>query len=274
MPSLSFLHDQVAKTLVLYRERAELTIPAAAILLAVTEDIIRSHESGRKQYPAPGLVADWLRDYGAPQYIIDEAKEQCRVIRLGDPSRWRSKPNEWQTRLAQLERQATSIDIFEDTFVTGLCQIRAYSEAIFATNPDLTPDWKALALDYRAHRRRTVLESVENRPLLRVVQSERSLTTTQGMEFHADQMRRLVEDCRRPNFEIFVLPSGLLHPSMDGSYRVMMFSEPTTPDVAYHEGPLGGQYEATADQVTRFRDVFSATLALAVPYEEWRTERC
>lgn len=289
MASLSFLHEQVAKTLVLYREKAGLSVPAAAHLLAVTPDIVRSHETGTKQFPVPGMVADWLRDYGAPQYVIDETKEFCRVIRNGDPSRWQLQGPEWKSRLSKLELQAVSIDIFEDTYVTGLCQTRAYGEAIFQTNPNLSLESKVLALDYRAHRRRTVLEPATGGPRLRIIQSEQSLTTTEGMGFHDDQMRRLLEDSKRPNVEIYVLPSGTLHPSMDGSYRIMNFSaaidpelmppgtnppDPDAHDVVYHEGPLGGQYDATADQVSRLRDVFSGTVTLVVPYEEWRTQRC
>ncbi|GAB3995028.1 helix-turn-helix transcriptional regulator [Glycomyces albus] len=274
MPSPSFLHSQVAKTLVKYRELKGLNQTDAAAYLGTSVEILRSYERGERGYMEPAMVAEWLRDYGAPQYVIDEAKAQCREIRFGDPSRWQNQGPEWLSRLTQLEPQATALDMYEDAYITGLMQTRAYASAVMDTNRSMTPDKKMQALDFRTYRRRTVLENSDSGLMIRVIQDEQSLLRFEGTDLYDDQLARLAEDDRRDGIEIYILPTRPLHPSMDGSYRIMSFDDPATPDVVYHEGPLGAQYAASKDQVARYRGVFSDTLALAVPLDEWKAERC
>ncbi|WP_199036388.1 Scr1 family TA system antitoxin-like transcriptional regulator [Glycomyces salinus] len=274
MPSPSFLHSQVAKTLVKYRELKGLNQTDAAAFLGTSVEILRSYERGERGYMEPAMVAEWLRDYGAPQYVIDEAKAQCREIRFGDPSRWQNQGPEWLSRLTQLEPQASALDIYEGAYITGLLQTRAYASAIMDTNRTMPPDQKERALDFRAYRRRTVLENPDSSLRLRVIQAEQSLICMDGMPLFEDQLARMSEDSERDNVEIYVLPTQLFHPSMGGVYMIMSFDDPATPDVVYHEGPLGAQYEASKDQVARCRGVFSDTLALAVPLDEWKAERC
>lgn len=275
MTSVKFLNGELGKLLVEWRIKKGLkTVKDGAWFLGTSPEILASLESGKKQYMDAFTVAGILAEYGAPQFIIDDAKAKARQIRFGDPQRWQESGPSWFNRLTQLEPQAKTIDIYEDTYVTGLCQTISYGRAIMETNPDLGEEKIGSALEFRAHRRRTVIEEAEEPPRIRIIQTEHSLAVIEGSDLYEDQLARLREDNARENVEIYILPTRVLHPSMEGPYVILSFDDPATPDVVYQEGILGAQYEATEDQVIRVSDVFSGTLALAVPYEDWRAERC
>ncbi|RRS01763.1 helix-turn-helix domain-containing protein [Glycomyces terrestris] len=258
-----FLHDDLSNLLTRWRIRAGYTSrEAAAYDIGTTKDIIGSYETGKLQYMEPMIVGWLLRKYGAPEYVISEAEAKAKQIRMGSSNTWRSNGPRWFERLRQLEPLATSIDIFEDTYVTGLLQTRAYGRAIMETGGQLTLTQIEASLDLRAKRREAVLESA-NPAKLRVIQSQQSLDLMQGTDVYDDQLEQLQEDNRRANVEVYLLPPHGFHPSMEGPYMIIGFEVGEERDVAYHEGPFGAHYEATKKEIDRVRAVFSDTLAVA-----------
>lgn len=275
MASVKLLNGDLARLLIEWRLKKGLkTVKEAAWFLGTSEEILSSLESGTKQFMDAFSVAGILAEYGAPQHVIDDAKARARQIRYGDPQRWQESGPAWFKKLTDLEVLASTIDIFEDVYVTGLCQTIAYARAIMDAFGMLDEDETNTALDFRAHRRTTILEPAEGGPKIRIIQSEHALTMIEGTELYADQLARLAIDSARPNVELYILPTGILHPSMDGPYVVLGFDDPKTPDRIYVENLLGADSQASAEAVKRGREVFSATLALAVPYEDWRGSRC
>ncbi|THV26416.1 DUF5753 domain-containing protein [Glycomyces paridis] len=275
MSSVKFLNGELAKLLVEWRLKKGLkTIKDAAFFLGTSPEILSGLESGTRQYMDAPLIDGILSAYGAPQYIRDDAAAKARQIRFGDPQRWQESGPSWFNRMTQLEPRATAIDIFEDTYITGLCQTVQYARAIMETNPDLKEESIGTALEFRSHRRRIVVEKADNGARLRIIQAEHSLSVIEGTDLYAEQLERLHEDNAREGIDIFVMPTKVLHPSMEGPYMILSFDDPSTPDVVYQESVLGAQYEARIDQVDRCRGVFSATLASAVPLDEWSSKKC
>ncbi len=157
--SAGFLQRDLGDLLTRWRIRAGYTSrEAAAYELGTTKDILGSYESGKLQYMEPMIVGDLLREYGAPDYVIAEAKAKARQIRQGSPNTWRDNGPRWFERLKQLEPLATTIDIYEDTYVTGLMQTRAYGRALMEAGGLMTLKQIEESLDLRERRREGVLE--------------------------------------------------------------------------------------------------------------------
>jgi hypothetical protein len=261
--SAGFLQRDLGDLLTRWRIRAGYTSrEAAAFEFGTTKDILGSYESGKLQYMEPMVVGDLLREYGAPDYVITEAKAKARQIRQGSPNTWRDSGPRWFERLKQLEPLAISIDIFEDNYITGLLQTRAYGRAVMEAGGLMTLKQIEESLDLRANRREAVVESA-NPAKVRVIQTQYSLDLMEGTDFCEEQLQRLKEDNERPNVEVYILPSQGFHPSMNGAYVIMGFDGDNERDVGYHEGPFGAHYEATKKETDRVRDIFSDTLAMA-----------
>ncbi|THV42818.1 helix-turn-helix domain-containing protein [Glycomyces buryatensis] len=261
--SAGFLQADLGDLLTSWRIRAGYpSREAAAYTIGTTKDIVGSYESGKLQYMEPMTIEGLLREYGAPEYVVAEAKSKAKQIRQGSPNTWRDTGPEWFKRLQQLEPLAVTIDIFEDCYVTGLMQTRAYGRAVMEAGGLLTLKQIDTSLNLRASRREAVLES-DNPALVRVIQTEYSLDLMRDTELFDEQFQRLKEDNERPNVEVYILPTRGFHPSMEGPYRIMTFAEDDARDVGYHEGPFGAHYEASKADTERVRDLFSSTLAMS-----------
>ncbi|PRY62485.1 DUF5753 domain-containing protein [Glycomyces artemisiae] len=261
--SAGFLQRDLSDLLTRWRIRAGFSSrEAAAYEFGTTKDIIGSYESGKLQYMEPMTVGWLLGKYGAPEYVIAEAEAKAKQIRQGSPNTWRDSGPRWFERLRQLEPLATSIDIFEDTYITGLLQTRAYGRASMEASGLLTHKQIEASLDLRESRRKAVLENT-NPAKLRVIQTQYSLDLISGSELYEEQLQRLIEDNERPGVEVYILPTRGFHPSTDGPYTLLGFGGDHQHDVGYHEGPFGAHYEATKKEIDRMRGLFSDTLAVS-----------
>jgi hypothetical protein len=265
-----FVQSHLAKLLVHYRELRELTKSDAVWFLGTSKDILEAYESGTRQYMEPHIVEGWLRDYGAPEEVILQAKEQARWIRFGDPARMQENIPPWFSRFVQLEASATSIDIYEDVYVTGLAQTPAYAKAALSASPLLTAKTLPKTLALRAQRHSLVLNQESGPPRMRVIQSEHSITRLRSTDLYRPQLDWLSELNERDEIDILVLPSDGIHPWMGKPFMILSFDSKNEPDVIYEEAMFGAQYEASPERVTQGRTVFSAILALAIALEEWR----
>lgn len=261
--SAGFLQRDLGDLLKSWRIRADFSSrEAAAIELGTTKDIIGSYESGKLQYMEPLMVGGFLRKYGAPEYVVAEAEAKAKQIRQGSSNTWRDNGPQWFERLRQLEPLATSIDIFEDSYVTGILQTRAYARATMEAEGFLTLQKIEAALNVRSERREAIIESGRITKI-RVIQSRYSLDVIRGSDFYDEQLAQLRADNKRTNVEIYVLPARGFHPSMSGPYMVLGFEGEVDRDVLYHEGPLGGMYEADKKKAERVRGLFSDTLTMS-----------
>jgi hypothetical protein len=269
MADENLLQRDLGRTLREWRKRRGWTVEQTTWILGTSKDIISSYETGKLRYMEPGIVESWLRECEAPQSVIDDAKAKARRIRLGSPANWIANAPRGFTGFINLEPMASALDIYEDAHITGLFQTRACAEAVMAVNPFLKPQERRDAVDFRMSRPDTVFKRLDGPPRMRVIQSEASLTQFQGMPFYGEQIARLHEMNRIPDVEIFVLPTGLIHPSMGWSYEIMSFDNRDDPDVVYQSTITGTLYEADKAIVARCRSIFTETLTLVEPLEEW-----
>jgi hypothetical protein len=217
----------------------------------------------------PHIVEGWLRDYGAPEEVIIQAKEQARWIRFGDPARMQENTPPWFSRFVQLEGSAVAIDIYEDSLITGLFQTPAYAKAVLGSSPLLTPETLPKALALRAQRHVLVLNRDEGPPRLRVIQSENSIAGLKGTGLYEAQLDWLSELNQREEIDIYVLPANTIYAAMGFSFMILSFSGRER-DVMYQENMFGAQYDTEDSRVKQGRTVFSATLPLVIALDEWR----
>ncbi|MQM24132.1 helix-turn-helix domain-containing protein [Glycomyces albidus] len=265
-----FVQSHLAKLLIHYRELRGLSKTEAMWFLGTSKDIIESYESGERQYMEPHVVEGWLRDYGAPEEVIIQAKEQARWVRFGDPARMQENTPPWFSRFVQLEATATSIDIFEDVYITGLGQTAAYAKGALSASPLLTAETLPKTLALRAQRQTLVLNRDGGAPLMRIIQAEHSITRLRGMPLYEQQLDWLSELNELEEVNIFVLPADGFYPLMGQPFSILSFDDAKEPDVIYQEHLFGSQYEADPSRVDQMRAVFSALLALTITLEEWR----
>ncbi|WP_199042732.1 helix-turn-helix domain-containing protein [Glycomyces salinus] len=270
MSSEKFLQREIGRTLIKYREKKGLTKEEAVWFLGTSKKILNSYESGTLQYPEPAVVADWLGQYEAPQAVIDDARAKTKWIRQGNPASWQESAPNGFARFTQIELLAVSLDIHEDTYVTGLLQVPGYAEAVLSTNPNLTSDDRRAAVGFRAQRAEAFFNRQSKAPRLRVVMSEVSLTRFRGADFYEDQIEHLRHRNRQEGVDIFIAPTGKTTPSTGWSYTIMSFDNAKDPDVVYLENLLGAQYEADRKKVDWCRSLFSTTVPMVLGLEDWR----
>lgn len=264
-----FVQSHLAKLLIHYRERRGLTKAEAVWFLGTSKDILEAYESGTRQYMEPHIVEGWLRDYGAPEEVILQAKEHARWIRFGDPARMQENIPPWFSRFVELEASATTIDIYEDSLITGLGQTPGYAKALLGSSPLLAANSLPKTLTLRAQRQVSVLNRDGGPPQLRVIQTEQSITRLKGSELFDPQIDWLSELDEREEIDIFILPANIIHAAMGMSFMIMTFGG-NEPDVMYQENMFGAQYDTEAGRVNQGRTVFSATLPLVIRLGEWR----
>ena len=217
------MQRELSRTLILYRERKKLTKEEAVWFLGTSRNIVDSYESGNLQYMEPGIVESWLRDYGAPQEVIDDAKAKARWIRQGNPAIWHESAPEGFARFIQIEPLAKAIDIYEDAFVTGLLQTPDYATAVLGINLELDQVQQRDAHGSRMSRQDTVFNRPGGPPKIRTIMSEVALLKFRDTEIFNPQVEHLVRMNQLDGLEIFIVPIGVMHPSWGRSYRIMSF---------------------------------------------------
>ncbi|SDD04137.1 DUF5753 domain-containing protein [Glycomyces harbinensis] len=270
MAGENFLQRELGRVLSKYRKLKGFTKEQAVWFLGTSKTIYDSYESGKLQYPEPGILGDWLRDLGAPQAAIDDAKAKAKWIRQGNPANWLEQAPSGFDHFTQIELIAETIFIHEDAFVPGLFQTPAYADAVVATNPNMTAELRRDAVGFRIQRGESLFSRPGGPPQIQAVIAERALTIFRGTDIYEPQVEHLAERNRIEGVEIFVVPSGTSHASNGRSYRIMTFADKKDPDVVYQENLFGSHYEADKERVARCRTLSSATLPVALGLEEWR----
>lgn len=92
-----------------------------------------------------------------------------------------------------------------------------------------------------------------------------------GPDIMQQQLQRVIEAMALPNVTLQVIPfiAGA-HSSMDGSFILLGFPEPTDPDVVYIEYQTGAIYLEKQDEVRQYRVMFDHLRASALPVDASR----
>ncbi|MGI8335282.1 helix-turn-helix domain-containing protein [Actinomadura scrupuli] len=170
--------------------------------------------------------------------------------------------------LAGHEGSATIIKIFEPTLITGLFQIEPYIRALVLadTAPHLVDEIVEVRLQ-----RQAALER-EPPPRVLVILDEAALRRPiSGPEVMKAQLTRLLEEMRKPNVILQVIPARTgAHVGLTAAFTLFSFDE--GPDAAYVVGPGGtGRIVNDPAVVKRLEESYDLIRSVVLPAKD--TER-
>jgi transcriptional regulator with XRE-family HTH domain len=174
-----------------------------------------------------------------------------------------------------LEESASALRIYESELVHGLFQTPEYFRAIRqAERP--APEQSAVdrSVTLRMERQRAVLGRTNPPRISAVLNAAVLAREVGGTEVMAVQAGRLRELAAADSIEIRVLPwyAGA-HAAMTGSFTILDFDDPDDPAVVYADTQSGARYEEEKEQVSKYREVFTAIWEDATPIEENNNDR-
>lgn len=157
-----------------------------------------------------------------------------------------------------LEDAASEVCDWEPQVIPGLFQTIPYARRIIAAGADVTLGAEEIEKRVNARLLRQKLLSRSDAPTVRVVLDEAVLRRPIGTPAEwREQLRRLLDDGRRGNVSVQILPSSVgAHPGIEGGLIVLRFQGAAVPDVAYCEGVFGGVWLESTPKVTRCNVAF------------------
>lgn len=262
------------------REDADLKIENVAAELECSVSKVSRLETG-KGIPKSRDVRDLLDRYQVP--AGPQRDRMMRWVSQGQGQGWWSDYSDvllgqgedplvddhWE-RYVGLEADAGVVASFEPIVVHGLLQTVEYAHAVLTTLVrQAGPGAVERLVEVRMRRQRRLYAQTD--PLaLRVVLDEAVLRRPVGGDaVMAGQLRRLLEDGRRDNIDIRVLPFDVgEHPAVAGSFVLLNFPDTPHHDLVYAEGHLGCLYlEKDADVVT-YTHLFGSLWDIALDGDE------
>lgn len=231
------------------REMAEVTQDRLARQVGVSSSHISNVEKG-KRTAKTRLVHD-----------IDQAlSANGRLERLWEELRGNSRPA-WLDAIADLLRDAVSVLDCQTMFFPGLVQTEDYARSIIRT----TSPWmgrEEVETSVKSRMQRAERFQSSPTPNMWAVVDEGVITRHIGsnaiMKAQLAHVRGLVEKER-----ITLQVARGEHPGMAGPFKII--SSPTAPDVVYAESARSGQMIDAPEHVQRFRYLFGALQAIAMP---------
>jgi hypothetical protein len=166
---------------------------------------------------------------------------------------------EWFKTHFDMETKAAELRIWELSWIPGLFQTEGYVRAAFES--------AALEdIDRQVADRMKRQETLDRkpRPLVWIMLDQGVIDQTVGSpEVMYEQLARLVELARLPNFSVRVAPRSMgAHPGRDGSFKIMTVGGS---DIAYTEACGGGRLVVDGTEVRSFRVRFDRIGDRALP---------
>ncbi|WP_460497073.1 Scr1 family TA system antitoxin-like transcriptional regulator [Glycomyces tarimensis] len=256
------------------REDRGLSIRGAANMLGTNKTRLERIEKSGNQKVDPGTVTGWAFKYGASEQIMIELDALAMQTRDTDANGWENvftTTPKWFSAFLTLEKEALTMDSYESAFIPGLLQVQGYIEDVVAANLFMTADEAAEAVRLKLLRQ----EWVFNRPpgklaTMRFVLDEACLLRIKEAHYHDEQIEHLLKFSELDPVEIYVLPMNKgVHSAMRGTFKLLTFGGPYSPELVYLESEYGARYIDERRAVSRFREVFSDTLANVVRLKEY-----
>ncbi len=245
---------QLARRLRLLRERAGLTLEAAAPQLDWSASKLSRIETAQQ-----AVDVHWVRSMldlyqvGADDWadILDLCRESrqkgwWRAYGLGDDS------------YVGFENEATAVFDFTVSYVPGLLQTAEYSHAMIkAVEVRRSREHLSNAVAVRTIRQRRLV-SGENPLRLDAVIDEFALHRVIGSRrMHTAQLRHLLTAAELDTVTLHVLPTSVgIHAALASPFTILRFDGLGEPDVAYVEHSLGALLVEKKAEVRRARLLF------------------
>jgi hypothetical protein len=231
-------------------------------------------EKAGNQKVDPGTVTGWAFKYGASEQVMLELDTLAMRSRDTDADGWENiytTTPKWFTAFLTLETEAITIDSYDCAYIPGLLQVRPYMEKVIAADPSMTTDRLAEKIRLRLFRQESVFSRPPGKlPRMRFILDETCLLRIKNAPYYDEQIGRLAALANLDRVEISVLPIDRgIHPSMKGTFKLMTFDGPYSPELVYLESEYGARYIDERRAASRFREVFSDTLTYVVSVEEY-----
>lgn len=212
---------------------------AAGAIGAVPSKI--THIEQGRNAPNKAELIVLLQLYGSDKEHLDALEE----IRLEASKRgWWSQYRlpEWLAGYVGLEADAIAMRVLGLELVPGLLQTEEYARELHVVGRHMTPT-DQVERRVAARMKRQARLTDEQQPLqLRTLVSEGALRRCAAhTNVAVDQLQHLLNEAKRPNVELQVIPfgAGLLN-GLGGMFSILSFPEGLLPDVAYQEYAIGG----------------------------------
>ncbi|GAB3231193.1 helix-turn-helix transcriptional regulator [Glycomyces halotolerans] len=256
------------------REERGMSIREAANMLGTNRSRLERVEKAGNQKVDPGTVTGWAFKYGASEQVIHELDTLAMRTRDIDSNGWESiytTMPKWFTAFLTLECEAATIDSYESEYIPGLLQIEEYMDAAAAATPFMTTSATEEARRLKVHRQKLVFDRPPGKlARMRFIISEACLMRIRRASFYEAQVARILKIAGLESVEVYILPMDYgLHASMTGSFKLMAFNGPYTPELLYLETVHGARYIDERHSVSRAREVFSDTLTHVTRAEEY-----
>ena len=206
-----------------------------------------------------GVTAEAERDH--LMALAREAKQ---------PGWWQSYDLPYSTYVG-LRGGGAFIKDYDSAVIPGLLQTPEYVRGLYSdpmpepSVGDLTPEIVDKRVEERLRRQR-VLTREEPSPLtFWVILDEAVLhRVVGGTAVMGAQLRRVVQEMRRPNITVQVLPYSVgAHPALNSTFNILEFSG-LAPDIVYSEGLSGRIFIDRPEDVRRYKEVFDHLCEIAL----------
>ena len=248
------------------REDTSLKLQEVAYRLVVAASPRPRIETGKAPTKSVYLTA-MLEMYG----VTDPAQRQVLVdmAREGHRKGWWSVYDDVLPTgfgiYVGLEAEAAGLRSFEGEAVMGLFQTPDYARAILREVQVRDTDEQVERLVDLRMKRQEVLERNPPLDVWMILDEAVVRRTIGGPEVMADQLARLVEESKKPNVTLQILPfaSGS-HAGLRGPFSILEFPERADADVAYVESVAGIIYLEKEREVRTAAEAFDRLRAAAL----------
>ncbi|WP_344897780.1 helix-turn-helix transcriptional regulator, partial [Nonomuraea antimicrobica] len=230
---------QLGQTLQRLREQAGLTGQQVKERTGITTSTLSRLERGQNRYATAGDVHMLLNVYGAEPGVRQECLLLVTSARVTPYWAEHRRGLGGLVEYVAYETEARLIGFWHPVLVPGLLQTEAYARAVltaarFADEPALVP------FKIRARLARQWILRCDDPALLHAIISEDALRQSiGGPQVMRDQLARLIEEARRPNVIVQVLPHEVgAHPGMTGGF--VLLDLPRLGDALFVESGGGG----------------------------------
>lgn len=255
---------RLARSLEQARKDAGFSQASVGASLGWSQQKVHTIEKCRRRAD-PGDVELMLDLYG----IVSPDREAILALarEAGRRSWWTEYGDLFDGSFPALEDAARRMRMWDMHLVPGIFQTPEYARALISSA--LSKDPEAVERRLRARIQRQAILTRPTPPDLHVILDEAIIgRPVGGPSVLAGQLRRLVDEARRDNVTIQMMPRSVgTHPGLDGGFMVFQFAEPD-PDVGYCEGRFGAVYLENPHQVARCNVAFERIRELALSPQE------
>lgn len=202
----------------------------------------------------------------------DQAQKLDEIRRRADERGWWQEYSdivgEAMEMLAEIGEDATNVRSYDNVYVQGLLQTRAYADAVIGNARSLVAPLHVDRLVELRMRRQRRLSDDDFGGLTAVLTEGVIRTLVGGRDIMRDQLQHLIEVTQRCPVAVHILPFSA--GALPGSDNVVIFEfeRELDGDVVYVDSETAQRMYEDRDSVRQCTYIFNAALALALPARE------